>query len=106
MPLDKIWDTIQYRADFFDGGNAYLPWQTFDRVHVDTEFQHNKKELGGAIKNNWQHKKFHIWNWPFPRESNSLNRIRNPWVKLTFEWQATATVRHFLLHDLILSYTI
>ena len=50
-------------------------------------------------------KKFRIWSYPFPRQSNSLNRIRNPWVKLKFNLE-NDKYRKLLFHDLIITYTV
>ena len=77
MPHDKVFDNFQYRADLFDDDNNYIPRETFTTVDVSNEFQNNSKTLMTTTPG-FGAKKFRIWSYPFPRQSNSLNRIRNP----------------------------
>ena len=104
MPHDKVFDNFQYRADLFDDDNNYIPRETFTTVDVSNEFQNNSKTLMTTTPG-FGAKKFRIWSYPFPRQSNSLNRIRNPWVKLRFNLE-NDKYRKLLFHDLIITYTI
>lgn len=104
MPHDKVFDNFQYRADLFDENDNYIPRETFNSVDVTNEFQSNSKTLMTTTPG-FGAKKFRIWSYPFPRQSNSLNRIRNPWVKLKFNLE-NDKYRKLLFHDLIITYTV
>ena len=53
----------------------------------------------------FKNKKFRIWSFPFPRQNNSLNRIRNPWIKMKLEYDGKDN-KNLLFHDLIITYNI
>lgn len=103
---DKIFDVIQYRADLFDTQGNYLPLETFNTLEVSNEFQESSKplmQLGRPMYHTM--KKFRTWNTPLPRQRGTMNRIRNPWLKLklTLENEKAMSLK---FHDLILGYTI
>lgn len=104
MPFDKIFDNFQYRADIFNKSNEYLPKETFTTLNINSEYQIAYKNL---MENNpdFRQKKFRIWSYPFPRQQGSMNRIRNPWIRMQFNWDNPS---HYKLafHDLIISYTV
>jgi hypothetical protein len=50
-------------------------------------------------------KKFRTWNVPIPRNSGTLQRLRNPWIETTFKFKGGDN-RKFLLHDVLLGYTV
>lgn len=102
--MDKIFDNFVYRADFFED-NILKHKETFSKIIIENEFQNNELDpllRRGSIFGN---KKFRQWAYPFPRQNNSLNRIRNPWVKLQLYFDGSGN-RKFQFHDLIISYTI
>ena len=103
MPNDKVFDNFQYRSDIFKD-SLLVPNQTFDTLYVENEYQKSEQKL--MIKNPlFKNKKFRIWSFPFPRQNNSLNRIRNPWIKMKLEYDGKDN-KNLLFHDLIITYNI
>lgn len=117
--VDKVFDVVEYRADLFDEDpvglhqhNVYMPKETFDYLDVYNEYQNglmpvnpNRKYINSTSPtSDWRRKKFRIWDVELPREWGTLNRIRNPWIriKLTLNNQ---NCYKLLLHDLIVNYT-
>jgi hypothetical protein len=105
MTLDKIFSNLDYRLDFFDEYDNYLPDETFDYFKAWNEYQQttdknpeddeakNLNGLSGGIslakpftQGNPQ-KKFRMWRLQVPRalknDKPSLDRIRNPWCQFT-----------------------
>lgn len=109
---DKVFDNFQYRADFFATkveGNYqigdYLPRVTFEKSIVNNEFQKNAERVLMTSSPSFGYKKFRQWSFPFPRQTGSLNRIRNPWVSLKLTTNNNDN-RKIFFHDLIINYTI
>lgn len=109
---DKVFDNFQYRADFFATkveGNYqigdYLPRVTFEKSIVNNEFQKNVERVLMTSSPSFGYKKFRQWSFPFPRQTGSLNRIRNPWVSLKLTTNNKDN-RKIFFHDLIINYTI
>jgi hypothetical protein len=50
-------------------------------------------------------KKFRTWNIPVPRNTKTMQRIRNPWMETIFKFKGGDNKR-FVLHDVMLGYTI
>lgn len=104
MPLDKVFNTIEFRADSFDTNDSLLD-TTFDYLKVWNEYQegisilNNVPNKPSALK-----KKFRIWRANIPRDkSNNRDRMRNPWlyIKLSMEKENTNKT---MLHDIIVHY--
>lgn len=109
---DKVFDNFQYRADFFatkvEGDyqiGDYLPRVTFEKSIVNNEFQKNAERTLMTSSPSFGYKKFRQWSFPFPRQTGSLNRIRNPWVSLKLTTNNNDN-RKIFFHDLIINYTI
>lgn len=104
MHLDKVFNTIEYRADMFNG-NILDPFKTFTSIAVTNEYQDSGTTPLVLHKNLF--KKFRIWRANIPRQVNSLNRIRNPWIKLKLDYTPASNTNYKLvLHDIIINYTI
>lgn len=137
---DKIWSGIDYRADFYrvldeDGTNLYPESEmirgdyfddnegvyqentTFDNLEITNEYQKANIDFGkDYYSQDPARKKFRIWRLTIPRaqatESNKygLDRIRNPWINLTFKKKlsesndADANKDLMQLHDMIVRY--
>lgn len=100
----KIFDTVEYRGDFYtdDSIDHYYP---FSDIYVENEYQKGHiefKKSPGSIK-----KKFRVWRILIPRHGNTMNRMVNPWLKITLEHKTDTELKHgFVLHDLTVKYTI
>lgn len=104
-PYDKVFNTVEYRADFWDDDT--LTNNTFDTLEVWNEYQKGIAELSFR-KNKVSNlkKKFRIWNANIPRDMNSRrDRIRNTWafVKLSKNKENTNRME---LHDVAVEYFI
>lgn len=100
---DKTFDTIDFKSDSYKLG-TFLINDTFDNLTVWNEYQYNQVPLvfsKGSPSN--LKKKFRIWRATIPRDTNSRNRIRNPWVfiKLSREKENTNKT---ILHDMTVHY--
>ncbi|MDR2233972.1 MAG: hypothetical protein LBE56_12745 [Tannerella sp.] len=105
-PFDKVFDNISYRGDVFDTTGDYLPKETFEKMIVSNEFQTGERLLKGVTgTSDWRAKKYRIWEFAFPRQISSLNRIRNPWVKLKLLFNNEHGYS-FVLHDLVVKYSV
>ena len=103
-PYDKIFNTIEFRADSWDG-NTLINNQTFDTLDVWNEYQHGTSTLANIIgRPSSLKKKFRVWRANIPRDnSNKMDRIRNTWayVKLSMNTQNTWRTE---LHDMMIHY--
>lgn len=102
--MDKVFDNFEYRSDIIDKNGVYLATTTFTNVTVWNEYQYGTSVLNKPISN-FANKKFRSWSFPFPRHKGTLNRIRNPWVKLRLTFDNPANHK-MSLHDLIITYTV
>ena len=92
--FDKIFSTLDYRMDISSGG-THQPNATLDYIQVSNEYQDTGKidlarvkpaTTGGVHlyhKDINLRKKFRTWRIQIPRNEGSLDRIRNPWCKIT-----------------------
>lgn len=115
--LDKIFDTIDLRADVFNSSNIYLPGvKPFSSITAQTEYQNATQNTNDT---NFK-QKFRVWRGLIPR-ANSINsdvffpnvnkltgvdRIRNPWAFITLEKSADTDNNRMVLQDTIFHYTV
>ena len=102
-PVDKIFDTIEFRSDSWDSDS--LLNSTFDTLTVWNEYQRGITPLVNTIgRPSSLKKKFRVWRALVPRdEANKRDRIRNTWayIKLSMENRNTNKT---ILHDIIVNY--
>jgi hypothetical protein len=96
MQYDKIFDTVDFRADSWDSNNKLLD-TTFNKLHVKNEYQDGVSDLTtigvrGAFSSIYipssLKRKFRVWRAKIPRSSTTetgriQDRIRNPWIYLS-----------------------
>ena len=104
MPVDKIFNNLEFRSDSWDK-NGKLLNTTFDTLTVWNEYQQGISTLNNILgsPSNLK-KKFRIWRANIPRDkSNGRDRMRNPWlyIKLSMEKK---NVNKTILHDMIVHY--
>lgn len=103
MQLDKIFNNIEFRADSWNGND--LLNTTFDTLTTWNEYQRGTVSLDNILgRPSPLKKKFRIWRANIPRDnSNSRDRMRNPWlyIKLSMEKENTNKT---ILHDIIVNY--
>lgn len=103
---DKIFNTVEFRADSFDSTGAYLPTTTFNKLYSWNEYQTGNRNL---IFNNTRHgnlkKKFRIWRADIPRSIETLgrDRMRNPWLFIKLEDNRGMNIKT-VIHDITVDY--
>lgn len=103
-PLDKIFNTVEFRADAWNG-EQFLPNTTFDTLEVWNEYQYGSTSLQNIINHPSPLKrKFRIWRANIPRDnSNNRDRIRNTWAYIKLGMNTPNTYRTEF-HDAIIHY--
>ena len=115
---DKIFSSIEYRADMFDTSDNHsegtLTDHTFDTLNVWNEYQSNEVHPLFDSKDSYPdvRRKFRIWRMDMPRDRKhegnpyGLNRMRNPWlyVKLTKHYDNDSPDERMVLHDVTVRY--
>ena len=95
---DKIFDTVEFRTN---GIEHFINWKTenypFDSLITTNEYQSAVSTTSSLRK------KFRIWRWQIGRNTNSRDRVRNPWAKITMVGNSDTEVR---LYDLAVTYYI
>ena len=112
-PADKIFNTVEFRADAYDGDNL-VPTKTYDTLDVYNEYQHGRvtlTDLNGRpspLK-----RKFRIWRANIPRANTPINgipannrdRIRNTWAYVKLSTETPNTYRT-VFHDMTIHYFV
>lgn len=112
-PADKIFNTVEFRADAYDGDNL-APTKTYDTLDVYNEYQHGRvtlTDLNGRpspLK-----RKFRIWRANIPRANTPVNgipannrdRIRNTWAYVKLSTETPNTYRT-VFHDMTIHYFV
>ena len=128
-PLDKTFDWIEYRADALTTEDKVNPNESFTHIDVENEYQKGSEKLSyrsftypeskDEVDTKWKlssnlKRKFRIWRALIPRDNSqqgkpALNRMRNPWLKITLTKEAdpeTVIPNMFTLYDLSVQYSI
>ena len=96
--LDKIFDTVEFRTN---GIEHIINWKAdsypFNSLVTTNEYQ-TAISTTSSLK-----KKFRTWRWQIGRNTNSRDRVRNPWAKITMVGNSDTEVR---LYDLAVTYYI
>lgn len=103
-PNDKIFNTVEFRADSWDGDNL-MSNKTFDTLDVWNEYQHGTTPLTNLLGHpSPLKKKFRIWRANIPRAIvNNRDRIRNTWAYIKLGMNTPNTYRTEF-HDAIIRY--
>ena len=103
-PNDKIFNTVEFRADSWDGDNL-ISNKTFDTLDVWNEYQHGTTPLTNLLGHpSPLKKKFRIWSANIPRAIvNNRDRIRNTWAYIKLGMNTPNTYRTEF-HDAIIHY--
>ena len=112
-PADKIFNTVEFRADAYDGDNL-APTKTYDTLDVYNEYQHGRvtlTDLNGRPSS--LKRKFRIWRANIPRANTPINgipannrdRIRNTWAYVKLSTETPNTYRT-VFHDMTIHYFV
>jgi hypothetical protein len=113
--VDKTWDSIQYRGNRFDDDGRIIRDSTVDAIEAWNDYQRAlvpynvlTGNLPGLMPRPAYlfHHKFQTWNIPFPRQENSLNRLRSPWLYLKLDYDNKEGDSYMNMHDITIKYTI
>ena len=125
--LTKIFDTIELRADRYNGGtlvgDKYLtksqPGQPFNFIRVNNEYQdtrwYDNNELHDVMFDYSNlRKKFRVWRGLIPRNHSTRQRIRNTWTEVTLGWTprdnkglpTEGQTDKVVVHDISVKYTV
>ena len=101
---DRIFNTVEIMADGLQTSGAYIPDLMFDSITVNNEFQSNTETLQRLVSKpcNLQ-KKFRLWRINIPRDFNSMDRMRNPWLYVKLE-KTNESFDKLVVHDFKISY--
>lgn len=112
-PADKIFNTVEFRADAYDGDNLATT-KTYDTLDVYNEYQHGRvtlTDLNG--RSSPLKRKFRIWRANIPRANTPINgipannrdRIRNTWAYVKLSTETPNTYRT-VFHDMTIHYFV
>lgn len=115
----KIFDTIELRADIYDG-DKLLQNCPIEYISVKNEYQEGREE----IDYHNARKKFRVWRCNIPRSNligkmsthfeqigqdlqrkHGRARIRNPWTQITIGREAESPTK-VIIHDVSVKYTL
>lgn len=99
---DCIFNNLEYKSEMYLDG-VDIPNQTLTSVMLYNEYQDSG--LVPLTLNSNISRKFREWRVTLPRQKNTRNRIRNPWVFLKLQID-NANNKEFILHNLIVKYTV
>lgn len=105
VEADKIFDTLEFRADTWNSDGEFLPHRTFDTLTTWNEYQKGTSNLSFILgrPSNLKHK-FRIWRANIPRsDTNKMDRMRNPWLYLKLSMEKP-NFNKTVLHDMLVYY--
>ena len=105
---DKIFNTVEYRADSFDIYDNYEAGVTFDIIRAWNEYQDTLEQPVGNISTILPSdikKKFRMWRLNVPRDNGGMDRIRNPWTYIQLKKSDNQYISKLQLHDVQIHYT-
>lgn len=100
--ITKIFNNIEYLSEVYDTNDVDIYTDTLTAFKVKNEYQDTG--LIPFVNNSNIKRRMRTWRLAIPRNSGGSDRIRNPWVELSVEYQNAANKR-LVLHELIYDYT-
>jgi hypothetical protein len=98
---DCIFNNLEYKSEIYING-VDQPTSTLTSIQIWNEYQ-NSGEKSLLLNSNLS-RKFRNWRITLPRNANSRDRIRNPWVFLKLKFENSSN-KNLTLHDMSVSYT-
>jgi hypothetical protein len=102
--MDTVFDNIIYKSEVYLN-DIDQPDKTLTKVRLYSEYQDSGLIPLILGRNSNLRRKFRDWNAILPRNQNSRERIRNPWIKLVLQFDNTFNYK-LILHDVIISYSV
>ena len=95
-------NNVMYKMEAKDTLGNDVRDSSFNKVELSNEYQ--KSGIRDLVLGKNLKRKNRTWSVVLPREQNSMNRIKSPWVLLTMSIDNTNNLS-MVAHDLIVSYT-
>lgn len=102
--MDTVFDNIMYKSEVYLN-DIDQPDKTLTKVRLYNEYQDSGLVPLTLGRNSNLRRKFRDWNAILPRNQDSRDRIRNPWVKLVLQFDNESNYK-LILHDVIISYSV
>lgn len=102
--LDTVFDNIEYRSEIYLN-DIDQPNKSLTHVQLYNEYQDSGLIPLIVGRNNNLRRKFRDWNAQLPRNANTRQRIRNPWVFLKLQLTNDINCK-MILHDIVVSYSV
>lgn len=102
--MDTVFDNIMYKSEVYLN-DIDQPDKTLTKVRLYNEYQDSGLVPLTIGRNSNLRRKFRDWNAILPRNQNSRERIRNPWIKLVLQFDNTNNYK-LILHDIVVSYSV
>jgi len=100
--LDCVFDNIEYKSEV-RLNDVEQQSTTLTHVQLWNEYQDSGK-IPLTLHSNIT-RKFRSWRATLPRQANSRDRIRNPWVFLKLSYEGPDNTK-LVLHDVIIQYSV
>lgn len=101
---DTVFDNIMYKSEIYLDDIDQSD-KTLSSVRLYNEYQDSGVVPLILGRDTNLRRKFRDWNAILPREENTRQRIRNPWVYLKLQLDNPNNYK-MILHDIVISYTI
>lgn len=101
--LDTLFTNIFYRSEMYLN-DIDQPDKTLTHIHAYNEYQDSGRIPLVIGRNSNLRRKFRDWKADIPRQQNSRNKLRNPWIFLKLELENESNYK-MILHDIIVQYT-
>lgn len=102
--MGTVFDNIMFKSEVYLN-DIDQPDKTLTKVRLYNEYQDSGLIPLTVGRNSNLRRKFRDWNAILPRNQNSRERIRNPWVKLVLQFDNTSNYK-LILHDIVISYSV
>lgn len=98
---DCVFNNILYKSEAYNG-TVDVPYITLNKIQAYNEYQ-DTGLIEFTSKN--LRRKFREWRAQIPRQLNSRDRIRNPWIFLKLQFDNPNGYK-LVLHDMTVFYTV
>ena len=97
-----VFNNVMYKMEAKNSLGNDIRDSSFNKVELSNEYQ--KSGIRDLVLGKNLKRRNRTWSVVLPREQNSMNRIKSPWVLLTMSIDNTNNLS-MVAHDLIVSYT-
>ncbi|AGO48960.1 virion structural protein [Cellulophaga phage phi14:2] len=102
VPLDTLFTNIFYRSEMYLD-DIDQPDKTLTHIQAYNEYQDSGRVPLILGRSSNLRRKFRDWKADIPRQANTRNKLRNPWIFLKLELDNESNYK-MILHDIIVQY--